>query len=193
MSLIQVPSTATMVNLHYTHTDTHTNSLLNLYQLFMDTCGLFFIAMVCPRALYPCYGFPQGLILPLLWFAPGPYTLAMVCPRALYLGMSGVWSRRNWNEDGIFPSTCTSTWSSWSAATSPLPCCRRYLIWQVGHTHFPRGHISVYFKWFLVSAAEREGRRRLISKSFHHQLKYHEKQPLVGMSGWSRTCPPPPP
>ena len=29
-------------------------------------------------------------------------------------------------------------------------------------------------------AAETEGRRRLISKSFHHQLKYHEKQPLVG-------------
>ena len=29
-------------------------------------------------------------------------------------------------------------------------------------------------------AAETEGRRRIISKSFHHQLRYHDKQPLVG-------------
>ena len=30
------------------------------------------------------------------------------------------------------------------------------------------------------SAAETEGRRRMISKSFHYQLKNREKQPLVG-------------
>ena len=30
------------------------------------------------------------------------------------------------------------------------------------------------------AAAKTEGRRRIISKSFHHQLRYHEKQPLVG-------------
>lgn len=33
---------------------------------------------------------------------------------------------------------------------------------------------------FNSEAAETEGRRRMISKSFHHQLKYHNKQPLVG-------------
>lgn len=37
-----------------------------------------------------------------------------------------------------------------------------------------------YFFVFIPEAAETEGRRRLISKSFHHQLKYHNKQPLVG-------------
>ncbi|CAI8034637.1 Eukaryotic translation initiation factor 3 subunit C [Geodia barretti] len=31
-----------------------------------------------------------------------------------------------------------------------------------------------------MAAAKTEGRRRIISKSFHHQLRYHEKQPLVG-------------
>eukprot|EP00731_Ephydatia_muelleri_P022471 Em0015g54a len=31
-----------------------------------------------------------------------------------------------------------------------------------------------------IAAAETEGRRRMISKSFHHQLKHHEKQLLVG-------------
>ena len=29
-------------------------------------------------------------------------------------------------------------------------------------------------------ATETEGRRRMISKGFYHQLKNHEKQPLVG-------------
>ena len=33
---------------------------------------------------------------------------------------------------------------------------------------------------FVYVAAETEGRRRIISKSFHHQLRYHDKQPLVG-------------
>ena len=32
----------------------------------------------------------------------------------------------------------------------------------------------------LLPAAETEGRRRMISKSFHYQLKNREKQPLVG-------------
>jgi len=39
----------------------------------------------------------------------------------------------------------------------------------------------------FAAAAETEGRRRLISKSFHHQLKYHNKQPLVGK--WSSHAP----
>ena len=39
-----------------------------------------------------------------------------------------------------------------------------------------------FIDFSLPLAAETEGRRRLISKSFHHQLKYHTKQPLVGKS-----------
>ena len=34
----------------------------------------------------------------------------------------------------------------------------------------------------LFLATETEGRRRMISKGFYHQLKNHEKQPLVGMT-----------
>ena len=46
--------------------------------------------------------------------------------------------------------------------------------------------LSLYFSLFSLcpsfffSAAETEGRRRMISKSFHYQLKNREKQPLVG-------------
>ena len=39
------------------------------------------------------------------------------------------------------------------------------------------GWIYIYFL-----ATETEGRRRMISKGFYHQLKNHEKQPLVGMN-----------
>ena len=37
----------------------------------------------------------------------------------------------------------------------------------------------IIFIFFI--ATETEGRRRMISKGFYHQLKNHEKQPLVGM------------
>ena len=40
-------------------------------------------------------------------------------------------------------------------------------------------YIYIYLLLHLV-AAETEGRRHHTSKSFHHQLKYHNKQPLVG-------------
>lgn len=41
-------------------------------------------------------------------------------------------------------------------------------------------HVNTYTHLYQHTAAETEGRRRIISKSFHHQLRYHEKQPLVG-------------
>ena len=41
---------------------------------------------------------------------------------------------------------------------------------------------------FSLPAAETEGRRRIVSKSFHHQLKYHEKQSLVGELTASCDC-----
>ena len=31
-----------------------------------------------------------------------------------------------------------------------------------------------------MALTESQGRRRMISKSFHHQLKVHEKMPLLG-------------
>ena len=31
-----------------------------------------------------------------------------------------------------------------------------------------------------MALMENQGRRRMISKSFHHQLKVHEKMPLLG-------------
>ncbi len=34
-------------------------------------------------------------------------------------------SRRSWSGGGRCPSTCTSTWSSWSPPTSSAPCCKR--------------------------------------------------------------------
>lgn len=37
---------------------------------------------------------------------------------------------------------------------------------------------NITLAFFL--ATETEGRRRMISKGFYHQLKNHEKQPLVG-------------
>ena len=43
---------------------------------------------------------------------------------------------------------------------------------------YPMWLVPVFLLTFL--AAETEGRRRIISKSFHHQLRYHDKQPLVG-------------
>ena len=35
-----------------------------------------------------------------------------------------------------------------------------------------------------MALMENQGRRRMISKSFHHQLKVHEKMPLLGEWGW---------
>ena len=127
-------------------------------------------------------------------------TLCLYCitPTSIYLCWSYrvwsavtsvVWSNRKWSDVGRCPSTCTLTWSWWSVSTLPQQCSWKSPTWLVWH-HFLSCCVYtcvVTYKiiygdlWNLcISSCWNRGSTTHISKSFHHQLRYHDKQPLVG-------------
>lgn len=59
--------------------------------------------------------------------------------------------------------------------------CLSYLCNVIGNTlHGRYDETDFNITLAFLLATETEGRRRMISKGFYHQLKNHEKQPLVG-------------